>query len=119
MSSISRWAYTDIATVWPSTGVTDHLNGGTKFGEPYHIKCCWEASSKPLTTAGGKEFIAQAVFYHEDGRVKDGDRIARGEVFEGDPLKGGGQLIKYHQVWSMTMFKSRGKPDIPDYRTAY
>ena len=118
MSKVARWSYTNTATVWPSTGETDHLAGGTVFGDPYQIACTWIADSKRMTDNNGREFISSCVFFHEDPRVNDGDRILRGVSAVVNPLEAGAELIKYHREWDMSMFKSKGVRDIPDFRSA-
>lgn len=116
VSKVSRWSYTNIATVWPA-GVKDHVNGGVRWGVPYQIACTWIADSKVMRDNGGLEFVASCSYFHEDARVKHGDRIAQG-VHEASSPIGIGEEIRAHREWDMSMFKAAGDKDIPDFRSS-
>lgn len=122
MSSVSRWSYTNIATVWPR-GKKDQLNGGSTWGEPYLIACTWIATSVRMADSGsstsGQEFTSQCDYFHEDARVGYMDKIKKGDhTSVADPTAPGfANDIRSHLQWDMSMFKSAGKPDIPDYKS--
>lgn len=116
MSRVSRWSYTNIATVWPA-GAKDHLNGGLQWGVPYQIACTWIADTKVMRDNGGAEFVSSCSYFHEDARVKHGDRIAKGVHSSPNPI-GIGEQIKAHRDWDMSMFKASGAPDTPDFRSS-
>jgi hypothetical protein len=116
LSEVSRWSYTNTATVWP-VGAKDHLNGGNQWGEPYQIACTWIADTKVMKDNGGKEFVSSCAYFHEDARVKHGDRIAKGVYSDANPV-GLAEEIKAHRDWDMSMFTANGAPDIPDFRSA-
>lgn len=114
MSSVSRWVYTNIATVW-KRGKKDHLNGGTAWGEPFTIACTWTAGTRVATDNNGKEFVSTCEYFHEDYRVGHGDRIAKGLHTSLTPMSVvGADEIKAHTNWDMSFF---GEPDSPDYRS--
>lgn len=115
MSKVARWSYTNTATVWTAGG-KDHLNGGLLWGEPYQIACTWTATSETRKGNGGAEFVSACDYFHEDARVKHGDRIAKGVFYDANPV-GIAEEIKAHRDWDMSMFKAGGKPDIPDFRS--
>ena len=115
VSKASRWSLTNTATVWPS-GPKDHLNGGVAWGVPYQIACTWIATSAVRKDSGGKEFVSACDYFHEDARVKHGDRIAKGVFYDPNPI-GTAEEIRSHREWDMSMFKAGGKPDIPDFRS--
>lgn len=115
MSSISRWSYTNIATVWKA-GAKDHLNGGTVWGAPYTIACTWTATVEMRTAPGGKEFAAMMDFFHEDPRPGVGDRICRGDyttVANPTLVTGLTEVVRAHTQWDMSPFGN----ELPDYRT--
>lgn len=120
MSSISRWSFTNVATVW-KRGPKDRLNGGSQWGAPYTIKCTWIATSVRMveSTNGGAEFTAQCEYYHEDPRVGYMDKIKQGDhTSVADPTTSGfAHDIRSHLEWDMSMFNAGGKPDIPDYKS--
>lgn len=121
MSSVARWSYTNIATVWPR-GKKDRLNGGSTWGEPYTIKCTWTATSERRADSGsssGKEFTSMCDYFHEDARVGYMDKIKKGDhTAVSDPSAPGfANDIRSHLEWDMSMFKKGGKPDIPDFKS--
>lgn len=116
MSSVSRWVYENDATVWKA-GEKDGLNGGSSWGEPFHIRCTWTASTKVVTGANGKEFISTCEFFHEDKRVFHGDRIRKGIHTAANPIAlGGTEVIKAHTDWDMSFFGKKDK-DSPDFKS--
>lgn len=115
MSSISRWSYTNTATVW-KRGKKNHLEGGSPWGVPYTIKCTWTAGTEVMKTESGAEFVSTCQYFHEDARPGHGDRIKRGIHDAADPMTlGGTEEIKSHTEWDMTPF---GSNELPDYRSA-
>ena len=117
MSGVSRWSYTNVATVWPFIS-KDTLNGGSKYGEPYLVACCWEAEVVQMIDDGGKEFISKFTYYHEDIRVKYLDRIARHDVTSQDWRSGKGEEIRSHLEWDMSMMEDRNAPGcLPDFKS--
>lgn len=116
LSKVSRWSYTNVATVWKA-GPKDHLNGGLQWGAPFQIACTWIATTKVMTDYGGKEFVSGCQYFHEDARVSHGDRIAKGISAEPNPI-GIAEEIREHRDWDMSMFKAGGAPDIPDFRSS-
>lgn len=112
MSKISRWSYTNTATVWPR-GEPDPY-GGFEFGAPYTIKCTWIAKSENRQAdGGGGQFISTTDFFHEDGRVRYGDMIAKGDHAALAEPTAEAREIKAHVDWDMTPFKD----PMPDYRS--
>lgn len=103
MSKTANWSYTNVATVWPKSGIPA-FGGGFAFGSPYTIKCTWTATSRRATDNGGIEFVAAADFFHEDKRVQYGDMIARGDRTDsGEPVKEALE-IRAHVDWDMSFF---------------
>lgn len=116
MSSVSRWVYTNDATVWKRLG-TDQWNGGAAWGEPFTIKCTWTAGSKVVVDSGGKEFVSTCEYFHEDGRVDHGDRIIQGVYTDLIPTSiAGTEVIKAHTNWDMSFFGKKDKA-FPDFRS--
>lgn len=106
MSAISRWSYTNTATVRPwlsEDGYTHEI----VYGEPYEIACTWAAESKTMVGANGVEFTSDYIIWSEDPRPKYLDLIKLNTVAETD-----WQEIRSHMEWDMQMFD-----DVPDYRT--
>lgn len=108
MSEISRWSYTNTATVTPFVS-EDRKTGAKVYGEPYDIACTWTAEAKEYRGSGGAgrtaEFISNFVFFTEDARPKYRDRIARNGYDES-------QEILLVLQWDMSMFDG----DVPDYK---
>lgn len=113
MSKISRWSYKNIATVWPFVR-KDQLNGGTIWGAPYQIACTWTAETSVARDNDGKEFISRCTYFHEDQRVKHGDRILRGSSIAPDPVAAKAEEIRSHTNWDMS---SMGEPESPDFKS--
>jgi len=117
LSSVSRWVYTNTATVW-KRGKKDHLNGGSAWGEPYQIACTWTAKTEVMRDNGGAEFVSSCQYFHEDKRPNHGDRIRQGAHFDSNPIAlGGTDEIKSHTNWDMSFFGKKDK-DMPDFRSA-
>ncbi len=116
MSSVSRWAYTNTATVWRRIE-TDSWAGGAAWGEPFQIACTWTAGSKVVVDNGGKEFVSTCEYFHEDKRVDHGDRIVRGVSTEAVPTDvEGTEVIKSHTDWDMSFFGRKDR-EFPDFRS--
>lgn len=116
MSSVSRWVYTNDATVW-KVGPKDGINGGTIWAAPFVIKCTWTAESKVVTDNNGHEFVSTCAFFHEDKRVGHGDRIRQGIHQAPNPITlGGTNTIKAHTDWDMSFFGKKDKA-MPDFKS--
>lgn len=103
MSSLSRWTYTNTATVYPFEG-EDLYNGGTLFGTPYEIACTWETGGKMLRDASGDEFVSRMVIYTEDPRPKARDQIVlNGQTDRAD--------LRDVTEWDLSFFGEPGSPD--------
>lgn len=109
MSSLSRWSYTDKATVWPFLG-RNQSQGGSTYGPPYEIACTWIGKAEVRNNNDGKEFVSRVQFMHEDGRVKYMDKIAKGS-HQGEWSAAKAEDIKSHTDYPMTMFGKNEKPD--------
>lgn len=114
MSETANWSYTNVATVWPKSGVPA-FGGGFAFGEPYTIACTWTATdSRPRKDSSGIEFVPMVDFFHEDKRVKYGDMIAKGDLTAmGVPPANRAREIKAHVDWDMSFFDG----EEPDFRS--
>lgn len=113
MSEIARWSYQSLATVWPKLQAT----GGWKdtaaqYGTPYQIKCCWKVGAELTQGADAKQFISRCKYWHEDERVKLGDRIAKG-AYDGTWQEAKADEIMAHDCDDMAMFDD----PMPDYTT--
>lgn len=64
MSSIARWSYQNVATVWPYLGADD-WNGGNTYGKPYQIACGWIGGAKQGRDADGAEYVVLNTFFTE------------------------------------------------------
>lgn len=110
MSAISRWSYTNTATVKPFVS-EDGENGGITYGTPYEIACTWTAESKEYREAGapagrGIDFVSTFTIFTEDERPRYKDQIL---INEPDAPW---QEIRLRLIWDMSMFDG----DIPDYK---
>lgn len=105
MSSLSRWTYTNTATVYPFAG-EDQFNGGVTFGAPFTIACTWEVGGKLMRDANGSEFVSRMIVYTEDARPKYRDEIL---------LAGQTERLKVRDrlEWDMSPF---GETDSPDFK---
>lgn len=105
MSSLSRWTYTNTATVYPFES-EDLYNGGTLYGTPYEIACTWESGGRLERDADGDEFVAMMIIYTEDARPKWRDQIQlAGHTDRND--------IRAVTEWDMSPFD---EPDSPDFK---
>lgn len=113
MSSISRWSYTNTATVTPLIG-RDQFNGGVVYGPPYVIACTWTGQSETIRLQREGmpilEYQAKNVVYTEDKRPKKGDKIALNATTAATSQA---QEIQDVTEWDMSPF---GEPDSPDFR---
>lgn len=106
MSAISRWAYTNTATVKPWLS-QDLDTQETIYGDEYTIACTWAAESKEMRDANGIEFVSAYIIWSEDARPKHLDLIKLNTTAVTD-----WQEIRSHMEWDMSMFA-----DVPDFRT--
>lgn len=104
MSLISRWSYTNTATVKPFVS-EDGENGGITYGTPYEIACTWTAEAKQARDDRGFEFVSAYVIYTEDARPQYRDSILINDP--GAPW----QEIRARTSWDMSPFN-----DTPDYK---
>lgn len=111
MSSISRWSYRNIATVWPYVS-EDLENGGTVFGVPYTIACTWTRKAEQRRDANGAEFISRDTFWTEDARPQYRDYIAKlDQSGNPDPISAGAAEIRTVTDWDMSCFSEADSPD--------
>lgn len=103
MSDIARWAYKNVATVWPLIP-----NTRDDYGEPYEIACTWVGGGEQMINNDGREFVSKMKFYHEDERVKYGDLIIKGVSTKINSA----DRIQSHTEYDMAMFNTN-----PDYLT--
>lgn len=104
MSEISRWSYTNTATVTPFIR-ENRQTQALEYGEPYEIACTWIAEAKEYAANNGiASFISTFTFFTEDPRPKYRDLIARNGFDEA-------QEILLALQWDMSMFQ-----DVPDYK---
>lgn len=117
MSSIARWSYQSVATVWPYDG-RDDWSGTESYGQPYHILCGWEGKAETRKDKDGSEFVSRNIFWTEcfgtDGTEagsipKRGDMIAKGQHTSSEPVATAEQ-IQTVTDWEMAAFG-----DNPDY----
>lgn len=104
MSKTANWSYTNVATVWPKSGIPA-FGGGFAFGSPYTIKCTWTITDgQNRRDSSGIEFVATADFFHEDKRVKYGDMIVRGSQLDSAEPTRDAREIRAHVDWDMSFF---------------
>lgn len=118
VSSISRWSYQSIATVWPYLG-EDDWSGGVTYGEPYTIACGWAGKAEQRRDSEGAEFTTNNMFWTEASssgsiytpvRIPEyRDRIAKG-VHTGTWDAADAEEIRNITDWEMAAFE-----DVPDY----
>jgi hypothetical protein len=113
VSSISRWSYANLATVWPYVG-EDDWQGGVSYGTPYQIACTWTAKSEQRRDKDGAEFTTRSIYWSEDARPKYRDRIAQGTH------SGAWDAAEAEEVRSVTSYDMSpfGEADFPDYELA-
>lgn len=102
MSKIARWSYKNTAMVQPFIVADEY--GKNTYGEPYQIKCTWQAMSQAATTPAGVEFVSRHVIYCEDARPKYLDLIQLNGQTEWEEIRAYG-------MDDMSMFN-----DTPDYK---
>lgn len=108
MSSISRWSYQNIATVWPWLGTND-FSGVTTYGEPYEIACTWTAGGgEQRNDQQGAEFVARSLIWCEDQRPKFRDQIEMPGSYGRETIR----AIKHYDMSAL------GEPDSPDFELA-
>lgn len=110
MSSISRWTYTNIATVYPYLG-QDTFNGGVLIGTPYTIACTWTGKSEQRLDSTGAEFVTKNVFWTEDARPGYLDKIAKGDTTAQDWLAAKAEEIRSVIDYDMSPFNETASPD--------
>lgn len=109
MSSISRWSYTNTATIRPFVG-HDSWTGQTTYGDPYTIACTWTSVDLQERGVGGQsgaqghERLLKHEVYTEDSRPKYLDliQLTGHEDWE---------TIRSRTEWDMSMFG-----DTPDFK---
>lgn len=104
MSAISRWSYTNTATVRPFIE-EDGENGGKLYGPEYQIACTWTAEANQVRDQRGFEFVSTYTIYTEDARPGYLDEILINSP--GTPW----QEIRARTEYDMSMFN-----DTPDYK---
>lgn len=70
MSSLGRWSYTNVATIWPDAG-TDEW-GQPTYGTPYTIDCTWADTGETQTDQDGSEFVPASTFWFESPYTSGG-----------------------------------------------
>lgn len=78
-------------------------------GEPFLIKCSWQEKSETrMSPESGEEFVSSRIYSTEDPRPKFGDQIRPvSDLVEVQDW----QRIKTRDVYPMTAFGKREKPD--------
>lgn len=114
MSSIARWSYSNIATVWPVDGLDKY--GQPAYGTPYTITCTWQDTGETQTDTTGAEFVPASTYWFESAYGDEpsrGDYIAKFDLTaEPDPIAVQAEKIKKVTVYDMTMF---GASEVPDW----
>lgn len=111
MSSIARFSYKNVATVYPFEG-EDPFNGGSSFGAPYTIACTWTGKSEQRRDNDGAEFVTKNIFWTEDQRPRYKDRIAMGDTLAAEWQDAKADEIRTITNWDMSPF---GETDSPDF----
>lgn len=115
MSSIARWSYTNVATIWP---VTVDQYGQPSYGSPYTIPCTWEDTGTIQTDNDGMEFQPRSTYWFEanygDAIIpKRGYFIAKFDRTDvDDPISIQAQKIRKVTSWDMSPF---GASEVPDW----
>lgn len=104
MSEISRWTYTNTATVKPFLSHDEW--GKAVFSDEYTIACTWGTNERQERNMGaqGAELTASNTIYTEDARPKRLDMIRLNDHEEWEE-------IRDRVEWDMTPFE-----DTPDYK---
>lgn len=116
MSSLGRWTYKELVTIWP-IGSTDEW-GQPSWGSPYTLLCRWTISSETMTNADGREFVSRSIyrFELEDGDPKAPERgffIMRGDHTATVEPPTGSEKIEDVGFSGRKMF---GANEIPDWK---
>lgn len=114
MSSIARWSYANVATIWPASGQDEY--GRPSFGAPYTVACTWADTGDTQRDEAGNEFVPKSTFWLEaeySGVVPAcGDYIARFDLSsEQEPLFAGANPIRKVTNWDMSPFGASETPD--------
>lgn len=114
MSSLARWTYTSMLTIWP---VTYDDFSQLIYGTPYTIMGSWIVGGEVQSTADGTQFTPSSTYGFEadDGSPlipKQNDFILRGDqtAYE-DPTEINAERIKKVGGFDMTAFGN----EIPDW----
>ena len=109
MSSVARWSYRNIATVWPFVS-QDDAEGETIYGEPYEIACTWVAGGGEQRFQNGDqiEFVTKSLIWTEDQRPKVQDQIEMAGSYGRETIR----AIKHYDMSAL------GEPDSPDFELA-
>lgn len=118
MSSIARWSYANVATVWPFVSRDPRTQAET-YGEPYQIACTWisgagrnrSSATGTRTDQNGQEYLVKQTFYTEDRRPVFRDMIATG-THAGTHQAAQANKVREVVSYDMSMF---GEPDSPDF----
>lgn len=111
MSSLARWSYANIATVWPFLS-EDPYSGAIVYDVPFTIACTWTGKATQHRDANGNEFVARDTYWTEDPRPKHRDMIAKGDESALPPFEAGAEEIRDVTNWDMSPFN---EPDSPDF----
>lgn len=108
MSSVARWSYQNVATVWPFVS-QDDADGATVYGEPYEIACTWTAGGGEVRSdTNGNEFVSKSLIWTEDKRPKFQDQIEMAGSYGRETIR----AIKHYDMSAL------GEPDSPDFELA-
>lgn len=110
MSSLSRWVYTNVATVYPYEG-QDTFNGGVLVGTPYLIACTWTGKAETRTDADGSEFVTRNVFWTEHQGIKRLDKISKGDTTALTWINAKAEEVRAVTDYDMSPFGERDSPD--------
>lgn len=116
MSSLARWSYKSVLTIWPP-GTTDEFGQPTA-GTPYTIMGRWAEGGDTVTDANGTQFVAMSRYFfemaaddpllpHREGYILRGDHTDKI-----DPFTAGAEKIRKVEGSDRTMF---GQDEIPDW----
>jgi len=73
MSSIARWSYTNVGTIWPASGTNEW--GEPAYSAPYTIACSWMDTGSTQTDETGTEFVPASTFWFESAYTAGGFEI--------------------------------------------
>lgn len=117
VSSLARWSYSNVATVWPFVGRDPRTQAET-YGAPYTIACTWisgagrnrSGAAGTRTDLGGLEYLVKQTYYTEDQRPVFRDMIAAG-THAGTFQEARADKVREVKSYDMSPF---GEPDSPD-----